>query len=291
MSKTVKQLALLNLATLLVGTSGILGRQISLSADYNIFLRCIIASIAIYVIIRFRKSDIRIKGKKSLFKILISGTLLCTHWVTYFISLKVSSVAIGMISLFSFPVFTALLEPFFFKSKLSWLALFNSILVLAGIYFLVPEFDADNNNTQGVLWGLFSALCYALRNLLNKGLIQKHDSLVIMFYQVSISAILLTYTLFAAENSLPIPADWALLAFLGIVTTSIGHTLFVHSLNHFSTSTASIVSSTQPIYGIILAVIFLGEIPNYSVYIGGALILSTVLFHSIYEVMKNQKSN
>ena len=40
------------------------------------------------------------------------------HWITYFYALKFSNVAIGMLSLYTFPVMTALLEPFFIKVKL-----------------------------------------------------------------------------------------------------------------------------------------------------------------------------
>jgi len=39
------------------------------------------------------------------------------HWITYFYALKLSNVAIGMLSLFAYPIFTALLEPFFIKVK------------------------------------------------------------------------------------------------------------------------------------------------------------------------------
>ena len=47
-----------------------------------------------------------------------------------------------------------------------------------------------------------------------------------------------------------------------MVTTAIGHTLMVTSLKHFSVTTASIISSLQPVYGIIMAFLFLSEILN-----------------------------
>ena len=71
------------------------------------------------------------------------------------------------------------------------------------------------------------------------------------------------------------------LLLLAILTTAIGHSLMVHSLKFFSASAATIISSIQPIFGIVLAFLFLGEIPNINTYIGGALILSTVVIESI----------
>ena len=40
-----------------------------------------------------------------------------THWIIYFISLKLSNVAIGMLSVFTYPVITAFLEPILLGNK------------------------------------------------------------------------------------------------------------------------------------------------------------------------------
>ena len=68
---------------------------------------------------------------------------------------------------------------------------------------------------------------------------------------------------------------------LALVTTAIGHTLFVNSLKYFKASTASIIGSTQPVFGIIIAFFFLNEIPTIHTFVGGALILATVVIESI----------
>jgi drug/metabolite transporter (DMT)-like permease len=68
---------------------------------------------------------------------------------------------------------------------------------------------------------------------------------------------------------------------LALVTTAIGHTMFVHSLKYFKVSTASIIGSTQPVFGIIIAFIFLNEVPTWNTFIGGSLIISTVVIESI----------
>ena len=78
--------------------------------------------------------------------------------------------------------------------------------------------------------------------------------------------------------------------FLGLVTTAIGHTLFLNSFRHFSVSTASILSGMQPIYGILIAMVFLSEIPAWRNWIGGFLIISTVILESFFNKNKNKKS-
>ncbi|WP_445756780.1 EamA family transporter [Polaribacter sp.] len=54
----------------------------------------------------------------------------------------------------------------------------------------------------------------------------------------------------------------------------------LHSLKFFSASTTSIISSLQPIFGIIMAIFFLNEIPTLNTFIGGFLILFTVFIES-----------
>jgi len=55
----------------------------------------------------------------------------------------------------------------------------------------------------------------------------------------------------------------------------------VHSLKYFSASSASIISSFLPIYGIIIAYFFLGEAPKLNTVIGGSLIMLTVIIESV----------
>jgi len=52
------------------------------------------------------------------------------------------------------------------------------------------------------------------------------------------------------------------------------------TFKHFSITTVSILSSVQPIYGILIGVVFLNEIPKTTTIIGGALILSSVVIES-----------
>jgi drug/metabolite transporter (DMT)-like permease len=68
---------------------------------------------------------------------------------------------------------------------------------------------------------------------------------------------------------------------LALLTTAVGHTLFVMSFKNFSISTASIMSSIQPVYGILFGMFLLNEIPSENTLIGGFLILTTVTIESV----------
>ncbi len=279
-SQHLKHVIELNIAVLLVSTSGLLGRYISMPPPVTIWLRCLFAAIILGAYIWYRKIDLKIERKKDWLTIILSGLFFGAHWVTYFYALQLSNVAIGMLSLFTYPVITALLEPLFFKTKLNVKHVLLGFIVLIGVYFLSPEFNLENNQTKGVLFGLISAIFYSIRNILMKKKVANYHGSMLMFYQMVIITLVLWPVLFIFEAT-PTTNDWQALLVLALVTTSIGHTLFVMSFKNFSISTASIMSSVQPIYGIIFGIFLLNEMPSGNTLVGGFLILTTVVIESI----------
>ncbi len=271
----------LNLAMILISTSGALGRYVTLSPPVTIFYRAIIAVGILYLFARFRKLSFKTNSWKDRRTIVLGGILMGMHWVTYFYALQYSNVAIGMLSIFTYPVITTFLEPVLLKTKFQPGHVFLGLMVLIGIYFLVPEFDISNDYTKAVLFGVFSAFCYSLRNILMKGPVNTYDGSVLMWYQIVVIAVVLFPVLFFFENEQPAINEWGAIILLALLTTSIGHTLFLMSFKHFSITTASIISSAQPVYGILIGVLFLNEIPKHTTIIGGVLILGTVVIESI----------
>ena len=276
----LKNLSGLLLATLFISTSGVLGKFIAMPSEVIVWFRSVFAMVFLYIFIRFKKIDLKLKSKKHIVPFVISGLFMAVHWITYFYALKLSNVAIGMLSLYTFPVMTALLEPLFLKVKFSLIHIFLGLLVLLGIYMLAPEFTLGNSQVQGILFGLLSALCYSIRILILKQYVTLYNGTMLMFYQTFIITICLVPVLFFMDLS-GLQSQFPYLILIALLTTAIGHTMMVHSFKHFSVSTASIISSVQPIFGIILAFIFLNEIPNMNTFFGGSLILATVIIESI----------
>jgi len=275
-----KHLFELCLASLFISTSSVLGNYIAMPPPVIIWWRCALAAIFLFLYCRFKKINLEIRSKKDVMTFIIGAVLLGAHWVTYFYALKLSNVAMGILSLYTYPVFTALLEPFFIKIKLDPIHIVLGLMVLAGIYILVPDLNFQSSYITGILFGLVSALLYALRLLILKKQVYNYNGTMLMFYQVLIAGILLTPVLFFMDTT-GIRTQYPYVILLALLTTSIGHTMMVHSLKYFSVSTSSIISSAQPIYGIVMAYFFLNEIPTWNTFFGGLLILSTVIIESI----------
>ena len=275
----LKNLFWLLIAVFFVSTSGVLGRYIALPTEIIIWFRSILAAIFLYIFLRFKKTDLKIQQKKEYVPFFIGGVFMALHWVTYFYALKLSNVGLGMLSLYTFPVIIALLEPLILKVKFQAIHVLFGILILVGLYILTPKFDIESSQVKGILFGVFSAFCYAFRILILKKHAANYDGTVLMFYQVIIVSILLLPTLFFMDLS-GLQTQWPYLLLLAFLTTAVGHSMMLHSLKFFSASTTSIISSLQPIFGIIMAIFFLNEIPNLNTFIGGFLILFTVVIES-----------
>lgn len=270
----------LTIATILISTSGALGKFIDMPTPVIIWWRSALAAVFLFIFCLYKKINLKIYGHKDRWTFILAAVFMGAHWITYFYALKLSNVAIGMLSLFTFPVITAILEPLFSKVKFDPIHIVLGLFVLLGVFILAPEFDLENTHLQGVLFGLLSAVCYSIRILILKKHVKQYNGTMLMFYQVALLSIILLPALYYMETS-NIKTQYPYVILLALLTTAIGHTLFVNSLKYFKASTASIISSTQPVFGIIIAFFFLNEIPTIHTFVGGALILATVVIESI----------
>ncbi|MBO6879482.1 DMT family transporter [Winogradskyella sp.] len=269
----------LTIATILISTSGALGKFIDMPTPVIIWWRSALAAVFLFIFCLYKKINLKIYGKDR-WTFILAAVFMGAHWITYFYALKLSNVAIGMLSLFTFPVITAILEPLISKVKFDPIHIVLGLFVLLGVFILAPEFDLENTHLQGVLFGLLSAVCYSIRILILKKHVKQYNGTMLMFYQVALLSIILLPALYYMETS-NIKTQYPYVILLALLTTAIGHTLFVNSLKYFKASTASIISSTQPVFGIIIAFFFLNEIPTIHTFVGGALILATVVIESI----------
>lgn len=274
-----KGLIALHLGSLLLGGTALFSKLFETSVLEVTLWRSFIAAAALYGFLMLRRRRILLSHRRDYGVVLLLGTILAVHWVTYFHSMKVSTVAIGIIAFFSHPVISVLLEPLFARQRPRLLDLLGALWVVCGIAIMLPSFNLDSGHTQGVLWGLFSALLFSLRNILFTRYFAQYDSSLAMMYQCLIVGILLLP--FSGEFIASASAQsWALMVVLGVVFTATPHTLFSASLKLLSVKTASLIMCLVPLYATLLASLLLDEIPDLYTLIGGAMILSAAIFES-----------
>jgi drug/metabolite transporter (DMT)-like permease len=218
--------------------------------------------------------------------------LLALHWTSFFQAIAVSNVAIGLLSFSSFPLFTAALEPLLLHQRPSRIHIVAALLILPGIYLLVPSFTLQNQTTLGIFWGVLSGATFALLSVANRGLGQRYPSLVISLYQDGVATLVLLPALFLAPSaSMWAPRELFILLFLGVICTALAHTLFIASLRHMTAQSASLVASLEPVWGIIFGILLLQELPTAITLVGGVLILGAVLLPGILTLVLPRSGN
>jgi drug/metabolite transporter (DMT)-like permease len=272
----------IHLATVLFGLAGLFGKWLALSPFLIVLGRVIFASLTLSILLLALKQSLRNILRERFLLLTALGFILAVHWVAFFRSIQVSTVAVGLLSYSCFPVFAVLLEPLFFKEKLDRMNLLLAGFCLGGAFLIVPRFSLTNTVYQGVVWGLLSGFAFALLAIFNRRLAQTYSSLSIAFFEDLFAAILLL-PFFICHPSNLTARDILLLAFLGVVCTAGSHTLFIKGLRRVRAQTASIISTLEPVYGIALAYLMLGEAPSSRTLGGGLVILSAVLMISARE--------
>ena len=266
-----------NIAVLLFGLAGLFAKWINLPAIGIAFGRVLFSSIALGIYILVRKQSFRVANRRDLLFLLCAGAILGFHWWSFLESVKLSSVAVGTITFSSFPLFVTFLEPLLFRRNLKMRNVIIAVIILIGVLITIPEFSLENRVFIGILTGMASALAYAVLTLINKSIAEKYSGTVTAFYEQATAAVILFPFILSAKLQ-PSAADLALLMFLGVITTALAHTLFINSLKTLPAQLAGICSSMETVYGILFALILLGEIPSIREITGAAVISGAVIF-------------
>lgn len=268
------------------GLTALFAKLISLSAIEITLLRSIFAALSIAFYIIFLKESLRLANKRDYLIAMLLGLFLGTHWVTYFHAMQVSSIAIGVIALYTYPVITVFIEPFFHGERPHIKDIISALVVLFGIYLLVPEFSINNQTAQGVFWGVLSAFLFAMRNIIHGRYFKAYPARHALFYQTLFIIFLLLpfsgHIIFEVNSR-----QWLQLILLGIFFTALPHTLFANSLLHLKAKTVGLIGCMQVLYGTLFAAIFLAELPDWKTIAGGLIVISAAAYETITTAKKN----
>ena len=271
----------------LFGLAGLFGKWLTLQPHFIVLGRVVFAAAALALIIRLSGGRFSIRRKIDGGLFLLQGLILAVHWILFFESIRVSTVAVGLLAYSSFPVSTAFLEPLFFRTRLSRRHLGLSLACLAGVFLLVPRFSWSERVFQGVVTGLGAGATFALLSIINRKLSFRYASPVVAFYQDAGAALFLLPAALLKPPALT-GRDFALLAILGLLCTALAHTLFIAGMRRLSAQTASIISALEPVYGIALAALLLGERPSARTIAGGLIILTAVFVLSLSNLKRKK---
>lgn len=266
------------------GFTAVLGKLISIDALPLVWYRMGIASLLILLFIGIRGYSLKV-SKSNVLILAAAGAALALHWVTFFLAIKVSNVSIALATMSTGAFFTALLEPLLYKRKLIWYELVFGLIVILGLLLI---FKVETQYAYGMLIALISAFTGVIFTLINGKLVATHKATLISFYELGIGVLLISVFLgFQGGFSIALfqlaKNDWILIFILASICTAYAFIGGVHVMKFITPYTVVLTVNLEPVYGIILAFLILGETEKMSTmfYIGALVILGTVVANGV----------
>lgn len=279
---SLKPVLMLHTAIFLLACNGLFAKLIPLPAWDMTQMRSVIAALAIGFFLRAGRQPYRLKNRRDYGINYLLGLLMGLHWVTFFYAMQISTVAIGMLSLSSYPIITVFLEALVNKRWPQKVDVLAASIVVLGVYLMVPEWHMGSNTAEGAIWGLLSAICFGLRNILLRHYLSQYPSATLMLHQLIIVGV--SFTLFCDYSHVGDMSfkDWFFLLILGTVSTALAHSFLAATLRFFTAKSVALVGCIQPVIATLIAWMFLNEQPGWHIIVGGSVILAA----SVFETMK-----
>jgi drug/metabolite transporter (DMT)-like permease len=268
-------LVALHVAVALFGFAGLFGKWLPWDPVAIVFGRTVVAAVVLALLMLSRRSR---RGGPT-FALAGNGVILAVHWVAFFAAIQVSTVAIGLLGFASFPLFVIVLERLLLDVRWRGPEVVTAVLVVAGLALLVPAFTVADRTVQGLAWGVLSGFTFAWLTVRNRALGSARSPATVALWQNAFAGLCIAPLVFRPGGptvDLTL-TTLALIFVLGAVCTALAHTLFIASLARLSAHTASVVTALESVYGIALAAVLLGEIPDARTCIGAALLLGAAI--------------
>lgn len=143
-----RNLLILHLTVVVWGFTGILGNLITVSALHLVWYRVGIAFVSLAIYLTYKGLSFRV-DRRHLAECLLTGVLVGLHWLLFFESIKTSTVSVTLVCLSSVTLFTAWVEPLFYRRRTSKAEVFIGLFIIAGIYLI---FRFESHYIRGIFW-------------------------------------------------------------------------------------------------------------------------------------------
>lgn len=281
------------IAGILWGVIGIFVRhfqELGLASLELTLVRAFISAIifAIFILIYDRKL-FKIKLKDIWIFIVTGIVSVSVFSFCYFKAMELMNLSTACILLYTSPTFVMIFSIFIFKEKISFSKLVALIIAFLGCLCVTGAITGNLQITfQGLLFGVTSAVCYALYSVFSRIAMDKgYNPLTVVLYTLLLAgfSLLIVADPMQVVNLVkekPSESLWI----LGFVFSSevIPYFTFTVGLKYMKPSSASIIVSVEPVVATIIgALVFKEAIPVPFGYIGIILVIISIILVNMSE--------
>lgn len=225
-----------------------------------IVYRFIFASIAMYIIMLFKRCNLRITGME-LLKIIGLAVLNLVSAITLFYGYYHLSSGAATTIQFSYPVFTCLIMVIFYGEKISWKTILAIVLAVGGVALLAGV-DTGEVSVLGVTLELVSGFTYALYIVaVDKLGLNDMEPYKLTFYVFLLSALLMIpfTALTTGIEVITSPLIIGSILMLGIIPTAVSNFTLLIGVRYVGSTMTAILGALEPLTAIIIGIIIFSE--------------------------------
>lgn len=245
-----------------------------------LFARFSIAGLLLWTYIFLRKVPYKTSIKTSLYIICISLIGFTIASVSIYNAYNHLSTGIATLILFTHPIFVIIFESIQAKQWVNKQKRIAALMILVGLSLVLYQKNMSLS-IIGIVLSFTSSIAYAVFSFgLAKKSVQKLNGIVIAAYMSSVTAV--TMGIQCLITSAPLypsqSTGWISAILLALVSTVVASVAFYEGLTVVGPSSATLISSFEPLFVIILGLLFLNEPFSIKIIIGGIIIIYGIYF-------------
>ena len=207
----------------------------------------------------------------------------------YFAALERIDAGLVSLVVYTYPVLVAVAAVALGRERLTVRHLIALGLGWAGLVLVLAGAGTGALDPAGIALALGAASVYGAYILVSEGVVARIGPRVLAALVCSGAAVSLTACSIAAGDWRPgelTAAGWGWLAGLAVVSTVVAMSLLFAGLRRVGPTTASLLSTVEPLVTVVLAYVAFGELLGIVQILGGALVLGGVLVLRVREAAK-----
>jgi DME family drug/metabolite transporter len=260
------------------GLIAVIVAGVDLDATVLVFFRLALASLTmIAVALALQRPELLRPGGGHV-TLVVLGLTLAGHWFLYFETIKLSSVAVAVVTVYTAPIYLALAAPVFLPERRSLVGLAALVPASAGIVLVALGGGGEGGAVRplAIVTGLAAGASYAALVIVTKRVRTGLPPVTIHVWTTTIAALALAPFLVTASRIVPDDAlEWASVLLLGVVFTGLSGFLYITLLGHVSAQAAGVLAFLEPVSAAFLAWAILDEPHGLAVLVGGVLVLAS----------------
>jgi drug/metabolite transporter (DMT)-like permease len=257
---------------------------VDLPASALVFWRCIVAAVTVPVLVLVvRRTRLLAVGQRRP-QVLGLAVLVALHWALFFQTLKLASVAVAILTVYTAPIFLAVLAPVLLPESRSRIGLVALVVSAPGIALIALAGEGGTGvDPVAVGTGLGAAITYALIVIWTKSLVHNIAPVAVAFWSYAIVGLLVLPFALGGGRILPHGPEWAYVVVLGALLTAAAGVLYMRALKDVTAQAAGLLAYLDPVSASFLAWAILGQDLGWQVVVGGVAVLAGGALVVLYE--------